>query len=145
MRHHLAMLYGHYISEILAGRKTIECRFGTFGYPPHGMVAAGDLIWLKAVSGPVHAVASVSRVESIRPLTPERISWIRDNLNGQIGASDEFWGQKFGASMATLVWLSDVCAFQPFSIRKRDRRAWVVLAEPPIPGQSVVSARMQLA
>ena len=64
-RHHLAILKPPYLREILAGRKTIECRFGKIGNPPHRKLASSDLIWLKEVAGPVRGVVAVREVRSV--------------------------------------------------------------------------------
>ena len=138
MRHHLAIVEGRYIDAILAGRKTIECRLGLIGSVPYGAVEAGDLIWFKEICGPVRGVASTQKVESFEALTPARVDWLRRTYNAQIGAPSSFWQAYQQARYATLVHLQEVCPLTPFRIQKRDRRAWVVLDEPPVPGQTLV-------
>lgn len=145
MRHHLAILYAHYIDAILDGRKTVECRLSKLGNSPHGVLLPGDLIWLKDSCGPVRAVASVGMVRSFDRLTPARIAWLRKRFNEQIMAPPAFWHERSGARFATLVWLKNVCALQPFRVAKSDRRAWVVLAEPPAPNRPVASVPDRLA
>jgi hypothetical protein len=134
MQHHLAVVYRTYVDDVLAGRKTIECRFGRMGYLPDGAIQAGDLIWLKEVSGPIRAVAGARSIRRFSPLTRGRIEAIRREWNDQIRAPRAFWQAARRATVATLIWLDPVCALEPFRIAKRDRRAWVLLDGPPVPG-----------
>lgn len=137
MQHHLAILYGSFIEEILAGRKTVECRLGQFPPPPHKHLRPGDLIWLKQVSGPVRAVATARSVRTFDSLNPHLLELIRKQWGAEIRAPLSFWRARRSANFCTLIWLGDVCALKPFEIEKRDRRAWVILSGPPIPGQAV--------
>jgi hypothetical protein len=137
MMHHLAILYPVYVDEIIVGHKTVECRLGHEGYPPHGAVQAGDLLWLKDVSGPVRAVVSVREVQTIRLRDPDAVERIRQKWNGRILAPPEFWDTHRNAQVATLIVLGDLCAFKPFRVIKTDRRAWVSMSRPPVPGKPV--------
>ena len=51
---HVAILKPNYIRDILAGDKTIESRFTKTNQPPHGRVAVGERLFLKASGGPFH-------------------------------------------------------------------------------------------
>ena len=137
MQHHLAVLYRTFVDAILAGHKTVECRLGRWGRPHHGLVKAGDLIWLKEVSGPVRAVVRASEVHTISLVSAADLRLVQRDWNDRVGAPSAFWQRGRGASVATLIGLGDVCGFGPdgFEIIKRDRRAWVPLAAPPVPGQ----------
>lgn len=137
MQHHLAVLYRTFIDAILAGRKTVECRLGRWGRPPHGLVKMGDLIWLKQVSGPVRAAVRVAEVHTIPLVSATDLRLVQRDWNDRVGAPAAFWQRGRSASVATLIGLGDVCGFGPdgFKIIKRDRRAWVLLASPPVPGR----------
>ena len=139
MRHHLAVLHRLHLNEILSGRKTVECRLGQIGYLPYGCVQGGDLIWLKEASGPVQAVASAAAVQTLQPLTPDLLDWVRRQFNDRIRAPAGFWHNGRRATAATLVWLEDVCPLRPFQVAKHDRRAWVPLAQPPVPGKPIAA------
>ncbi len=141
MRHHLATLYRTYLDQIVAGRKTVECRLGRPGFPPHGMVQPGDLIWLKEVSGPVRAAVSVTAVETAPLASPEVLEDVRQRWNDRVLAPPEFWTIRGPGRVATLIVLGDLCSFEPFSIQKADRRAWVPLGRPPIPGSRLHASR----
>ena len=139
MRHHLAILYATFLEDITAGRKTVECRFGKIGYPPHGLTEPGDLIWLKETSGPVRAIATARSVRCFQHLTPRMIDLLRREWNPEIRAPEAFWQSHRHATAATLIWLGHVCPLRPFWIEKSDRRAWVLLEGPPVPGQPVIA------
>ena len=137
MRHHLAVVYRTYLDEIIAGRKTVECRFGRADRPPHGVVQPGDLIWLKEVSGPIRAVVRTEGVRCLSGLTPAGIDQIRQTWNRHIRGTAAFWRSCRHQPAVTLVWFGDLCPLRAFWIDKSDRRAWVVLAGPPLPGRPV--------
>jgi len=141
MWHHLAVFYRSCLDDIIAGLKTIECRLGQVNLPPHGDLDAGDLIWLKQVSGPVRAVVTARSVRRFDPLTPHLLKLIRRQWGQQIRAPLSFWKGHQSANLATLIWLTDVCTFKPFTIEKRDRRAWIILESPPVPGGSFIWRR----
>lgn len=140
MRHHLAVLYRAYVTQIIHGRKTVECRLGEMGYPPHGFVQVGDLVWLKDVSGPVRAVVRVKEVRSIPLGGRGALERVRREWNEKVLAPVSFWRARRQASVATLIELGDLCAFRPFRIIKSDRRDWVRLSHPPVPGRPLRTA-----
>lgn len=133
MRHHLALLYRPLLESVLNGRKTVECRLGRYRVPPHVSAATGDLIWLKEVGGPVRGVATIRSIKTFDALTPATLRQIRETWGEFIHAPAAFWRAHRGARLATLIWLEPVYPVEPFRIGKTDRRAWVVLDEPPIP------------
>lgn len=133
MQHHLAILRPEYLSLILSGRKTVECRIGRRPIPPHGAITTGDVIWLKESSGPVCGVAQAGRVLSHDRLNAAQLSAIRREHNHAVCGNTDFWRSRRGARYATLIWLTDVATLPPFRIAKTDRRAWVVLDAPPVP------------
>ena len=135
MKHHLAILQRVYVDQIVAGKKTVECRLGHGGHLPHGAVHPGDLVWLKEVSGPVRAVVKVMDVKTIPLGSAEAITRLRREWNDRILAPSEFWQARREARVATLIVLGDLCAFKPFRVVKTDRRAWVALCHPPVPGR----------
>jgi len=145
MRHHLAILYRNHLDAILAGEKTIECRLSKLGYIPRSSLDVGDLIWLKESSGPIRAVASAGTVKRFDGLTPARVDWLQSQFNDGIQAPASFWQQRRRSRFATLIWLENLCIFKPFWVVKRDRRAWVVLSGPPIPGRPIIGLSDKLA
>lgn len=142
MRHHLAILYRPLLKAIIEGQKKIECRLGKMGHPPHEVLSAGDLIWLKEAGGPIRAVATARSVRSFPHLTRHKLDLIRRRWSSEICAPESFWRSGRDATAATLIWLGEVCPLEPFRIVKRDLRAWVVLAGPPVPGQAIQAARL---
>lgn len=140
MRHHLAIIYRPFFRLILDGRKTIECRLGRAGVPPHGCLEAGDLIWFKESGGPVRIVARARSVRCLHPLSPHEVDLIRTRFDEQIMAPRTFWRKHRHAPAATLAWLGEICELEPFRVAKQDRRAWVVLDGPPVPKPKVSGA-----
>ena len=137
--HHLAVLRRDYVAALLGGGKTVECRLSRVSRPPHGHVATGDWVWFKQSGGPVRAVARIGRVHEQNDLTPGRLAGLRARYGRAIQAPASFWETHGAARFATLIWLDHICAVQSFKLLKSDRRAWVVLACPPVPGRPLIA------
>ena len=129
MNSHLVILKKPYLDLILEGKKTIELRLAKGRTPEFGRVLPGDMLFLKASSGPVCATAKVAEVEYHPTLTPEGIAKIRERFGREIGGSDAVWQSKMDCKCGFLVWMTAVQAIDPVRIAKNDWRAWVVLAE----------------
>ncbi len=126
---HLAVLVEPYLESILRGRKTVESRFSLRRLPPYQRVSPGDVLLLKRAGGPIIGISRVAGVTFYR-LDRERLRSIRENLADAICPADKgFWREREKALFATLIWLENVKAIDPLSLRKRDRRAWVILTE----------------
>ena len=61
---HLVILKPRFLEHILSGKKKIECRLSRRRTVPFEAVRAGDLLWLKRVSGPIVAQTTARRVWS---------------------------------------------------------------------------------
>jgi ASC-1-like (ASCH) protein len=129
MNYHLVILKKPYIDTILAGRKTIESRFYQTKYNWLTQVHTGDLLFLKASSGPVMATARVAAVKLFDNLNPAQIAALKEQYNHQIAASRQFWQDKMNSRFGLFVWLKDVHPIAPRFIRKADWRAWVILTQ----------------
>jgi len=128
--HHLVVLRPNYLSLILDGTKTMECRLTRTRKPPYGRIQCGDVLWLKVSSGPVLGTATVGFGFMIHPVGIEGIEWIQTQYGDAICAEDGFYGQRLAADFATLTSLTDVKPIDPLFVRKTDRRAWVILDSP---------------
>lgn len=137
--HHVAVLQRDYLAALLRGGKTVECRLSRVNRPPRGHVATGDWVWFKQSGGPVRAVARISRILERDSMTPTRLASLRTRYGRAIQAPTSFWESHKSARFATLIWLDNICAIQPFKLPKSDRRAWVVLAAPPVPGRPLIT------
>ena len=133
MRHHLAVIYRPFLRLIRDRKKTVECRLGQAGVPPHGAMESGDLIWFKEANGPIRLVAVVRSVRFFCPLTPHEVDLIHKQYGQYILAPWSFWRAHRYANAATLAWLGEISELEPFQISKYDRRAWTVLGGPPVP------------
>lgn len=126
---HLAILVEPYLTYILEGRKTIESRFSVNRIAPYAHLRQGDVIILKQSSGPILGTCRVARVWFYR-LEPNSWREIRHRFAKGLCADDPgFWAARRRASFATLMQLEDVKRMEPLTLRKRDRRGWVVLAQ----------------
>lgn len=136
---HLAIFEEPYLSYILEGKKTIESRFGVQRTPPFGRVERGDVILLKATSGPVVGIAQAANVWSYR-LGVNEWREIRERFGPGLCLENEpdFVAQRSRSRYATLIRLANVRRLSPVAVTKRDRRGWVVLrdagAPPAFPG-----------
>lgn len=131
---HVAILKPGYIRAILDGRKTIESRLTKTMQPPHGRVACGERLFLKASGGPFMATAIAGRVSSFEDLLPSGIRKLRRRYGQAIGGDDAYWEMKKDSRFATLVELKSVepIAVGP-SYKVAYMKAWYVLDEAASP------------
>lgn len=126
-RIHLAVFVEPFLSYVLDGSKSIESRFSTRQCAPFGRVAPGDIILLKAASGPVRGICTVAKTWFF-DLRSVPLSVVRERYARAICASeDDFWRAREKAEYATLMKLRWVRELPPLSCPKRDRRGWVIL------------------
>ena len=138
MRHHLVVLREEYLSSILAGRKTVECRISTIRRPPYEAVSSGDLLWFKLPSREIRAIATVGRCLFRELRTPADLQALLDAYADEIRASEAFFeGAGQWARFASLIWIETVIAIGAMPIQKSDQRAWVVLDRMPSPGSRI--------
>lgn len=124
---HLAIFVEPFLSYVLDGSKSIESRFSTRQCAPFRRVAAGDIILLKAASGPVKGICQVDRTWFF-DLRAVSLATVRDRFAEGIRAVDDgFWKQRESAEYATLLKLRCVREINHVACPKRDRRGWVIL------------------
>lgn len=125
---HLAVLVEPFLGYILDGTKTIESRFAVRRFAPYGHVAAGDIVFLKAASGPVVGVCVVEQTWYFE-LDAQRVAAIRKKFGKAMRAdTTAFWTQRKDATFASLMEIREVRALPvPLQCPKKDRRGWVVL------------------
>ncbi len=129
---HVVLIQRRYLEMILDGSKTVECRLSRHRRDPYARVSAGDVLYIKQVSGAVRAKGVVARVLSLEGLTPSGVAALRRRYNDMIHGNAEFWRSRRHARYATLVWIESVegCERAP-DYRKRPgfspRSAWHVL------------------
>jgi hypothetical protein len=125
---HLAVFAEPYLSFVLDGSKTVESRFSARAIAPHGRVAEGDVILLKAVGKPIVGWCRAGTVWDYE-LDPSSWTEIEDRFSAPLRVQDGFWEARRAAQFATLIEVKDVNVAAPTRIDKRDRRGWVVLAD----------------
>ena len=114
------------LEDVLSGRKTIESRFARVRCPPFGKVRTGDRLLLKQAAGPVRGEATAGKVLSFEGLTPVKVKELFRKYPG-IRAGKEFMNAKNDSKYATLIFLENMKKVEPYAIKKRDRRPWVIL------------------
>lgn len=124
---HLAIFIEPYLSYILAGRKTVESRFGMRRYAPFGRVSRGDIIFLKRSGGPIVGLCEIADIWFYH-LDPSSWQSIQKTFTEALCAQDpDFWRARSNASFATLMSITAMRPLPPIGYAKRDRRGWVVL------------------
>jgi hypothetical protein len=127
---HLAVLVEPFLGYLLSGQKTIESRFSIHRCAPYGQVNQGDVLVLKAATGPVVGMCLVDHVWSFS-LDTTPLTYLRDEFGEALCANDDFWTQRGRARYATLMRVQRVRSLPPIVVRKRDRRGWVVFRRGP--------------
>lgn len=125
---HLAVLVEPFLKYVLEGTKTIESRFSLNRCAPYEKVSDGDVVLLKAASGPVVGICLVGRTWHYQ-LDDERRADIRTRFAKPMCAeAPAFWRARQAASFATLLEVHEARTLpNPMKCPKRDRRGWVVL------------------
>lgn len=131
-RAHLAVFVEPFLSYVLAGTKSVESRFSVNQCAPFRRITTGDIILLKAASGPVRGICAVAKTW-FYDLRCVSLDSLRQRFAESICAPDDaFWRAREKAEYATLIKLRWVRDLAPFSCPKRDRRGWVVLGPAPV-------------
>ncbi len=127
MNEHLVILQPRYLNLIIAGKKDVECRATRFRRAPYLRVRRGDLLWFKKTSGCVVCKSKVLWVRELHITERQQFDELRALWQDRIQAEDSFWRAASAKQYWTLLGLGRVRRCMPFSVQKRDRRAWVVL------------------
>ena len=127
---HVAILKRGYVHAILEGRKTIESRLTKTMQAPHGKVAQGDRLFLKASSGPFMATAIAGTVKTYKDMQAKDVRQLQKRFNKQIAGDDAYWELKKDSRFATLIELKEI---EPIEAGPKYKvahmKAWYVLDE----------------
>ena len=126
VRVHLGVFIEPYLAYVLDGSKTVESRFATRATPPYEKVGPGDVILVKRTGGDIEGICRASDAWYYH-LEPSTWREIRRDFGKLMRVSREFLQTRMNARFATLIRLDEVYRLSPLSVRKRDRRGWVVL------------------
>ncbi|MEM6756175.1 MAG: hypothetical protein AAF586_03340 [Planctomycetota bacterium] len=136
---HVAILKPAYLRAILDGAKTIESRMTRTRQPPHGAVAVGERVFLKASGGPFGAMARVASVRSWDDANEAVVREVWRKHHAAIGGDPAYWKSKLDSRYMTLMGLREV---EPIDVGPRYRvanmRAWYTLDEAESPVTDVV-------
>lgn len=134
MKKHLAIMKPATIQAILSGRKTIESRFAQARIAPFGVIAPGDLVYMKEPGGEIIGQFRVKKVYSYQGLTAEDIDQIIDLYgpqidSGQPAEDQRYWRSKKQSRYGTLIFISSAerLITSPIRVTKSDQRGWMVL------------------
>ena len=127
MNEHLVIIQPRYLDLIITGKKDVECRASRFRRAPYLRVRRGDLLWFKRTSGGVACTSKVLWVKELHITERYQFDDLRARWQDRICADNSFWRAASSKRYWTLLGLGQVRRCKPFSVRKRDRRAWVVL------------------
>jgi hypothetical protein len=105
---------------------------------PEGGTSAGDLVYLRTVSGQVVAAGRVDRVDEFADLTSHDLRLLRESHGARTIGTGSVWSSKPDARFATVVWLKSVrpvvnASGVPAGLLAPTRHAWqsVAPAESP--------------
>ncbi len=131
---HLAVLGEPFLAHVVDGTKRLESRFSVRRYPPFQRIARGDIVIVKAASGPIEGVCEVGTTR-FDELLPGKLEAIRAEVGEALCATDDaFWEACRDARYVSLIELLAFRPVAPLACPKRDRRGWVVLDEPSVKG-----------
>ncbi len=126
---HLAICEEPYVSEILAGRKTIESRWGADRRAPYNHVASGDLVLMKRKGGPMAAALYIQKTGFICLDELGARERIRAQYGGALRLTEEFWSSAGRARYVSLLWIGAVWPLPALALPGQRRWGWKVLRE----------------
>lgn len=122
------------IEAILTGHKSVETRFTKFRIVPFGVVARGDLIFMKPPGEEIVGQFRVKKVFYFEGMDAGDVKRIFEDFGDRIqtgnsGEDIRYQQDKQNANYGTLIFIADSERFitSPIKIQKKDLRAWVVL------------------
>lgn len=128
MTSHIAIMsHRSLLDKIVAGEKTIESRFSRVKSPPFGQIKAGDKVYFKLSGGPVLGYARVAQVEEFENLTPQQIEDLAAKYRDGLALSEDFLARKMESKYASLLFLEDVSACEPWTFKQDGRSGWIIL------------------
>lgn len=130
MTEHIAILsHKSVLDKILSGEKTVESRFSRVKGVPFGQISAGDTVYFKLSGGPVLGKAKVAAVEEHENLNPRRIEELARQYVRELAISVDFLARKLESRFATLIFLDEVGACDPWTYKQEGRSGWIILPD----------------
>lgn len=126
---HLAVCVEPFLSFLLDGTKTVESRFSCTRVPPYRVAEQGDVVLLKAASGPIVGAATLREVQSFCSLDERMFGELKARFGSELRDDvPGFWESRRSSRYATMLRLEEVATLRmPVDCPKNDRRGWVVL------------------
>lgn len=127
---HLAIFSEPFLTALLCGTKTIECRFSIKRISPFRRVYPKDLVLIKEVSGPIVGFFIAGQITY----------WVKGKFSlNEIKAifnqgicSDlvpDFWSGKEKYNYGTFIRITDLNILKEINVPKSDRLSWHVLKQ----------------
>ncbi len=129
---HLAVFEEPYLRYVLDGSKTVESRFTKRAIPPYQRIRPGDIVLVKRTGAGIEGICRATDVWYYR-LEQKAWSEIRDNFGSLMRTTSGFLRSRSKAKFCTLIRIDEVFKTPSLSVRKRDRRGWVVLLPRVLP------------
>lgn len=142
---HMALMVEPYPSYILSGKKTIESRFSMKKISPWHRIATGDVIILKRSGGEIVGIFEASEVRFLQIENDDDLLEIKRQFNKQLCIEDDFWAQKKNSNYATLISISNLCTFSPFSLHIKNRQSWIDFCYPQLEFQEPREPRRRIS
>lgn len=122
---HIAIMVEPYLSLVLSGKKTIESRFSQKKVAPWKCVLPGDAIILKKSGGKIVGVFEASEIKYQEIKQASDILDIKKEYNDRLCIEEAFWKSKENSKYVTLIFISNLCTFEPFSLDSTNRLPWI--------------------
>lgn len=126
---HVAIFVEPFLSYILNGLKTIDCRLGRSRIAPYGRVKPGDAILLKLSGGDIVGICRAGEVISRYISSTSLEVLLRANRSALCMIEDDFWKERRERQYVTLVQLEAVSKVGPVPFPRRERSGWQVLCK----------------
>jgi hypothetical protein len=126
---HLAIFSFQSIDRVLSGEKRTDIRLSQRAIPPYRAIQRGDRVLIKESGGGVYGEAKVSNALFYNNLNQKKVENLKERYNKRVKMDSSFWRKKSQAQFATIIFFQSVRRYiTPINFKKRDSRAWVVLA-----------------
>ena len=123
---HLGIFIEPGLTDIIAGRRTIEARFSKNKSAPYQKINPLDVVIMKKTGG---NVVGYFTVKDVKYLNIGEISMpdIKAAYNSQLCIADELWEMKKDSKYASLIYIDDVNVLKNFAVPKKGMQTWIVL------------------
>jgi len=105
----------------------MESRFSKNRIAPFEKIKTGDLVFLKASSGPIVGVFTAGKVEFI-DLDTTKLHYLRKEYSESLAVDDSFWMAQEAKRYVTLIEVTNLKRLPRIKVEKRNMLGWMKLA-----------------